>query len=81
MRRITIIALALDIHVFWLHPEAYGVIEHPTRKVCRMHSDFINAFVEEVQCPGSHTSAGSLSFKKLVIGGSEWGSNPAPTLY
>ena len=32
-----------------------------------MHSGFING-----KCPGSHTSAGSLSFKKLLIGGYEW---------
>ena len=42
-RRITcpFIALSLDIHVFYLRPEAEGAVLHTTRMVCRMRSEFI----------------------------------------
>ena len=37
-----------------------------------MRSGFTNVWGGGSKCPGSHTSAGSLSFKKLLIGGYEW---------
>ena len=37
-----------------------------------MRSGFINVCGGGSKYPGSHTSAGSLSFKKLLIDGYEW---------